>query len=174
VVENATGQPFMDALRTSVLQPAGADAIRDDDATALVPGRAPGYQRGKDGVLRNSALADTSNKIPGGGLVGTAPDVARFGAALLDGRLLAPATFALMTRPQKTRGGVQTTAGLGLFVTQTAGVAEAWHTGGQPQVSTVLYLRPGRRCAVAILCNLEGVGNALRDLARALAIAIGS
>jgi serine beta-lactamase-like protein LACTB, mitochondrial len=169
VTEGATGQPFLDVLRTSVFAPAGMTVTRDDDTTAFIPGRAPGYQRWKDGVLRHSALADISNKVPGGGLIGTAADVARFGAALVDGHLVSPATFARMTEPQSTSTGTATTSGLGLFVSRTHGVAEAWHTGGQPQVSTVLYLQPERRRVVALLCNLESVGPSLKTLARAIA-----
>jgi serine beta-lactamase-like protein LACTB len=168
-VEGASGLPFVEYLRQNVFAPAGMTATRDDDATAFISGRAPGYQRGKDGVLRNSILADTSNKVPGGGLVGTARDVARFGAALIDGRLLPPQARRLMMEPQKTRSGVLTTSGLGVFLSHTDGVAEVWHVGGQPKVSTVLYLEPDRRRSVAILANLESVGNSLRDVARSLA-----
>jgi serine beta-lactamase-like protein LACTB len=168
-VEGASGQPFVEYLRANVFGPAGMTSTRDDDATAFIAERAPGYQRGKDGVLRNAILADTSNKVPGGGLVGTAEDVARFGAALVDGRLLGAPARRQMLDPQKTREGTLTTSGLGVFLSHTNGVDEAWHVGGQPRVSTVLYMEPGRRRAVAILSNLENVGNSLRDLARALA-----
>ena len=58
---------------------------RDDDQRELIPGRAQGYVRDGDGRLRNSALTDTSYKVPGGGLCATAADVARFGSALVSG-----------------------------------------------------------------------------------------
>ena len=41
--------------------------------------------------------------------------------------------------------------------------------GGQPQVSTVVYMLPELGVAVAILANLEGVENGLLDLARQVA-----
>lgn len=46
---------------------------------------------------------------------------------------------------------------------------EAWHTGGQERVSTVLYLRPDEGLSVAVLTNLQGVGGELVALARRLA-----
>jgi serine beta-lactamase-like protein LACTB len=168
-VEGASGQPFVEYLRQNVFAPAGMTSTRDDDATAFIEGRAPGYQRGKDGVMRNAILADTSNKVPGGGLVGTAEDVARFGAALVEGRLIGAPARRQMFNPQKTRNGTVTSSGLGVFLSHTHGVEEAWHVGGQPRVSTVLYMAPGRRRVVAILSNLENVGNSLTDLARSLA-----
>jgi hypothetical protein len=36
-------------------------------------------------------------------------------------------------------------------------------------VSTVLYMQPDRRVAVAVLTNLEGIGPVLLDLARQIA-----
>ena len=63
-------------------------ATRVDDVRELIPNRAQGYVRDASGQLLNSALADMSYKVPGGGLCGTAPDVARFGAALLSGQLV--------------------------------------------------------------------------------------
>jgi hypothetical protein len=76
----------------------------------------------------------------------------------------------MMTR-QATRDGKLTGTGLGLFLAERDGVREAWHTGGQPQVSTVLYMQPDRRVAVVLLTNLEGIGPVLLDLARQIAAA---
>jgi CubicO group peptidase (beta-lactamase class C family) len=115
-----------------------------------------------------------SYKVPGGGLAATAGDVARFGSALLSGRLLSPASLERMLTRQETRGGRLTGYGLGLAVGERDGRLEAWHTGGQERVSTVLYLSPDttvpeRGRAVAILANLEGVQPHLLALARRLA-----
>jgi CubicO group peptidase (beta-lactamase class C family) len=116
-------------------------------------------------------LADTSNKVPGGGLVGTAADAARFGAAFLGSALVSEQSRRLMTTAQSTRTG-PTSSGYGFFVGRADGVREAWHEGGQPQVSNILYIQLDRRRVVALLSNLEGVGPQLRDLARAAARAI--
>jgi CubicO group peptidase (beta-lactamase class C family) len=69
-----------------------------DDVQEIIPNRAQGYVRDEGGRLLNSALADMSYKVPGGGLSGTAPDVARFGAALLSSRLVSPETLKRMLR----------------------------------------------------------------------------
>jgi hypothetical protein len=41
-----------------------------------------------------------------------------------------------------------------------------YHTGGQPKVSTVLYLLPDAGVAVALLANLENVERDLLAVAR--------
>jgi CubicO group peptidase (beta-lactamase class C family) len=168
-VEGAGSAPFMEQLRASVFQPAGMESARDDDVLAIIPHRAEGYWRRPDGSLQNAPLSDTSNRMPGGGLVATAEDVARFASALQRGLLLKPETLQMALTPQKLRGGRTTGYGLGWVVGRRGPRREAYHVGGQPQVSTVLYMQPDAGVAVAILANLEGIENALLDLARQLA-----
>jgi CubicO group peptidase (beta-lactamase class C family) len=165
-VEGAGGAPFMDQLRASVFQPAGMESARDDSVFAIVPHRARGYFRHGDGALANAPLTDTSNRIPGGGLIATAEDVARFASALQRGLLLKPETLQMALAPQKLRGGRATGYGLGWVVGRRGTRREVYHVGGQPQVSSVLYMQPDAGVAVAILANLEGIENALLDLAR--------
>jgi serine beta-lactamase-like protein LACTB len=169
VLEGAGGAPFLEQLRTSVFQPAGMESARDDNVFAIVPHRARGYFRHGDGNLANAPLADTSNRIPGGGLVASAEDVARFASALQRGLLLKPETLRMALTAQKLRGGRATGYGLGWVLGRRGTRREAYHVGGQPQVSTVLYMQPDAGVAVAILANLEGIENALLDLARQLA-----
>jgi CubicO group peptidase (beta-lactamase class C family) len=169
VVEGASGMPYMDYVRRNIFEPAGMERAQADNVYAIVPNRARGYQKSSTGELRNSALADTSNKIPGGGMLATAEDVARFAMALQGGVLLQKESLARMMTRQTTRDSRMTGAGLGVFLGDRDGVREVWHTGGQPQVSTVLYMRPDRRVSVALLTNLEGIGPNLLELARHLA-----
>ncbi len=163
---HAAGRAFLPLLQETVFGPAGMTSTRDDDLRDLIPNRAQGYVRDASGQLLNSALADTSYKVPGGGLCATAPDVARFGTALLSGQLVTKETLQRMLTRQKTRDGRVTGYGLGLALGSRGGRREAWHLGGQQRVSTVLYLRTDADQAVAILTNLENVQPELLDLAR--------
>lgn len=169
VVEGAAGRPFIDVLREDVFGPAGMTSTRVDDPLALIPHRARGYARDEAGDLVNSALVDVTYKVPGGGLCGTAPDVARFGLALLSGRLLDRSTLEQMLTAQRLRTGRRTGFGLGLVVDVRGRAREAWHVGGQERVSTLLYLRPDAGVVVAVLSNLEKVQRPLLSLGRRLA-----
>lgn len=168
-VEGASGESFLDYLRKNVLEPAGMERTGPDDAFAILPNRAQGYQRSASGDLANSAQADTSNKIPGGGLAGTGVDVARFLVALQNGVLVKKETLARMLTRQAARDGKPSGYGLGIFLADRRGVREAWHSGGQQRVSTVLYLQPDRRLVVVLLANLEGVREPLLEVARQVA-----
>ena len=166
-VEAVSGMRFLDYLRENVFRPAGMETIRDDDARVLIPNRAQGYVRTAAGELRNALPADTSYKIPGGGLIGTAADVARFAAALESGALLGTETLATTLTRQRTKGGRTLGYGLGWDLRERRGRREASHVGGQEGVSNVLYVQPDRGLAVVLLTNLQDVRPF--DLARRIA-----
>jgi serine beta-lactamase-like protein LACTB len=168
-VEGVSGKPFLEYLHERVFAPAGMDSARGDDVLAIIPNRAAGYQMTAGGELRNSPMSDTSNRTAGGGLVATAEDVARFAIAFQKGALLKPSTAQAAYGRQRTRDRKVTGYGLGWIVGQASGRTEVYHTGGQPRVSTVLYMVPRSGLAVVLLCNLEGVSAPLLDLARQVA-----
>jgi CubicO group peptidase (beta-lactamase class C family) len=172
-VEAAAEMKFADYLREHVFAPAGMTEARVDDVLEIIPNRAAGYMRLPGGPLLNSRLADTSNKIPGGGLCATASDVAHFAIALQGGVLLKKETLRSMWTAQKTKDGRKTGYGLGFLLGTSRGQAEVWHHGGQPRVSTLLYMQPERKLAIVLLANLESVSPALTELARRVAQQIG-
>jgi serine beta-lactamase-like protein LACTB len=169
VIEGATGQPFADVVREAVFRPAGMTRTQPDEVRRLTPNRARGYTRDRQGALVNSALAVTSYKVPGGGLSGTAPDLARFGLALISGALLEPESWESMRTLQRTRGGQARGHGLGLALDEHDSEPEVWKDGGQAGVSTMLYLGAGQGPVVSLLANYEGVAVPLLSLARRIA-----
>jgi CubicO group peptidase (beta-lactamase class C family) len=163
IIEGASGMPYDEYMRRYVFEPAGMRLTRVDDNFAIVPNRARGYTPRTfavfDGNYRNAILMDSSYKIPGGGLLSTADDLARFAIGVNRGTLLKAETLALMSRNQTTRDGALTGYGLGWYVgTRPGRSAEGsiWHGGVQPGFTGELWLLPSRGCAVAILANLEG------------------
>ena len=172
IIEGASGLPYDRYLAERVFQPAGMETARVEDVLALVPHRAHGYQRGGAGEILNSAPSDVSNRVAGGGLAATAEDVAKFAVAIQRGTLLKPSTARAAWGRQTTRDRKATGYGLGWVVGNTRGRVEAYHTGGQPRVSAVLYMAPRSGFAVVLLCNLEGVSTSLLDLAREIASAL--
>lgn len=166
VVEAAAERTFAEAVRDYVAGPSGAKTLQDDDVRRIVRGRAQGYVRVR-GALQNSALMDASYKLGGGGLCCSAEDLARFGQALIAGRLVARETLAAMWTPQQTSGGEVLTYGLGLRVDEHDGRRAVMHSGAQSRVSTMFYTLPDDGVVVAVLCNLERVR--LAGLAQKLA-----
>jgi serine beta-lactamase-like protein LACTB len=166
-VEGVTGKSFIEALKEGVFGPAGMVSTRVDEVATIIPNRAQGYVRLPSGDVRNAGFADVSNKVPGGGLCSTAADVARFGMALAGGTLVKRETLAHMLTSMKSRDGRPTSYGFGLNVSGPGRRREAWHTGGQERVTTVLYLQPDSGLVVVLLSNLQHAS--LTDLARRVA-----
>jgi serine beta-lactamase-like protein LACTB, mitochondrial len=163
-VESAAGQRFLDYVKTRILDPAGIDRLRDDNRVVVLPNRARGYTKQNDGQVVNCGLADTSNKIPGGGLAGTAGDVVKFALAVHTGKLLKPSTVEAMFTPQKTLDGKRIRYGLGWALENVNGRSAVGHSGGQQGTSTMLLMLPKEGHAVAAMCNLDGAG--MSNLAR--------
>jgi CubicO group peptidase (beta-lactamase class C family) len=160
VVEGASGLSFMEYMHQSIFRPAGMENTHDDDPHVIIANRAAGYRMNERGELLNAYYVDMSNKMPAGGYITTVEDLASFAAAVMNGTLIKHATLEHMLTPQKTTSGEVVPYGLGwgLFPDETwYGEREAFHGGGTPRVSGMLYLLPDRRFAVAILMNLEEV-----------------
>jgi serine beta-lactamase-like protein LACTB len=168
-VEGASGMSFSDYVRENVFKPAKMDRIRVDNVTDIIPNRAQGYQKTQSGELRNSGLADTSYKIPGGGFISTVEDLARFAIAMQTGTLVKTETVNQMWNAQKTRDGKGTAYGLGWGVSERNGMKEVHHGGAQQRVSTFLYTIPEKGLAVVLMTNLENIGGGLANLSREIA-----
>jgi serine beta-lactamase-like protein LACTB len=166
VIEGASGMTFTDYLREHIFKPAGMQHTQVDDLYAIIPNRARGYTPKVfglfDGNYRNPVPMDSSYKIPGGGLVSTAEDLARFALAAQNGVLIKPATFAEMSKSQKTRDGRETGYGYGWYVGAGGGFSgdpdSVWHGGVQAGFTGNLWLLPKKRFVLVILTNLEGGG----------------
>ena len=166
VIEGASAMKYEDYMRENVFKPAGMQHTYVDDLFVIIPSRARGYRPKVYGIFngenRNASLMDSSYKIPGGGLVSTAEDLARFAIAAQTGVLIKPTTFAEMSKSQKTRDGRETGYGYGWYVGELGGFSNdpdaVWHGGVQPGFTSNLWLLPKKRFAVVILTNLEGGG----------------
>ena len=106
----------------------------------------------------NADFLDPSYKIPGGGWLSSAEDLARFEVALLTDRLVRRATRDVMWTPLKPSDGSEDTYGLGWGVVKNASVTEVAHSGSQQGTSTDTVLAPDQRAGVVVLINTEDVG----------------
>ncbi len=166
-VEGASGTKFTEYIRRNIFEPAGMRTIRPDDAFEIIPNRARGYRKVLGGGIRNCALADTSNKIPGGGLCSNAEDLVALASHLWAGTLLKKETLALMFTRQTTRDGKPTPYGLGWQIGDAPGRPWVGHGGAQTGTRTLLWMSPTGDFTVALMANLEGVQ--LEPLARKIA-----
>jgi CubicO group peptidase (beta-lactamase class C family) len=167
IIEGASAMKYEDYMRENIFKPAGMQHTFVDDIYVLISNRARGYRPKVYGVFngenRNMALMDSSYKIPAGGLVSTAEDIARFAIAVQNNRLIKKETLEQMSKSQKTRDGRETGYGYGWYtdIPDSRGKQVdgwIWHGGVQPGFTSDLWLMPKKRFALVILTNLEGGG----------------
>ena len=164
VIEGASGVPYLQFMHDRVFAPLGMNATLADFPDSIIPGRTSFYAGPDSGSpLRNAPYVDNSYKWPSGGFLSTTEDLARFGQALLDGKLLTAATREMMWTPMPLRDGTATTYGIGWGVDADAqGRRRMSHTGGSIGGVSLLALYPDQDLVVAITVNTDKGGmNAL-------------
>ncbi len=163
-MEGASGEKFVDYLRENVFVPSSMQDTRADNLIAIIPHRTRYYSRNKSGAVVNADLLDSSYKIPGGGLISSADDMARFEIAILNDTLIKRDTREIMWTPQKTADGLQSGYALGWGTSIRDGVFEVGHNGSQQGASTSIRIAPEKRDAAVVLINMDEVdAGALAD-----------
>ena len=156
-IEGASGEKYVDFVRKNIFTPAGMNSTVADDRFAVILSRTRFYHKDESGRVLNADFLDSSYKIPGGGWLSSAEDMARFEVAILGDQLVNRATRGVMWTPQKTADGSKNDYALGWGTGKELGVADVGHGGGQQGTSTFIMLMPERRAGVVVLSNMDGV-----------------
>lgn len=160
VMEGASGEKYLDFMRQNVLVPAGMEHTQADDRLVIIPFRTRFYQKTGSGTIENADFLDSSYKIPGGGWISSAQDMAKFEVAILDDKLIKRSTRDLMWTPLKPSDGSEDKYGLGWEVSNESGGKVVGHSGGQQGTSTDLQIAPDQRAAVVVLANMDNLASA--------------
>ena len=160
VIEGASGETYENYVRKHVLNPSGMGQTRPDDRRAIIPFRTRFYSQNSEGSVTHAEFLDASYKVPGGGLLSSAPDLARFSAAVLNDRLVSRATLDMMWTPQipSDRLG-RMVYGLGWQIGSIGGVTTVGHGGSQQGTSAMMLIAPEARAGIVVLINSDSVGS---------------
>jgi CubicO group peptidase (beta-lactamase class C family) len=157
VIEGASGAKYVDFVRQNVFIPAGMAQTQVDNRFAIIPYRTRFYQKTESGSVQNADFLDSSYKIPGGGWLSSAEDMARFEVAILNDKLIRRSTRDLMWTPLRPSDGSKDEYGLGWGNGSEDGSVSVGHNGGQQGTSTSFTIAPAQRAGVVVLTNMEGV-----------------
>lgn len=155
VCQRAGGKPYAQLIDERIARPLGMTSLVPDRAWVEIPRRATGYRRLPGVGIARSLDADVSWKLAGGGFTSNVGDMARFGIALTDDRLLDAEWRARMAQEQRTLGGEATGYGLGLRIGRWNGKPLLTHGGAQEKTRTALWILPEAPLALAIMTNSE-------------------
>ncbi|WP_309113563.1 serine hydrolase domain-containing protein [Saccharothrix sp.] len=135
LIEEVTGRPYGEAVEKRILRPLGLRSTSVPGDRVGIPGpHAHGYYR-VDGKDVDVTRLNPSVAYAAGEMISTTADLDRFVDALLDGRVLAPAQLAELTKTTP----VSSEYGLGLEVSELpCGVTVYGHSGGIPGYSSFL------------------------------------
>jgi CubicO group peptidase (beta-lactamase class C family) len=151
-LEHVSGRDFASLMREAVLAPAGMRGTTP--ATAPRGARTTFYELENSGAVRVSPPIDLSDRLPAGGFLSTADDLARFGVALTDGTLVGKETAAKMFRSQRTTAGEKTGYGLGLEVHPSPFGLFVSHTGAVAGGTAALLIHVKTGTVLALTTNL--------------------
>jgi CubicO group peptidase (beta-lactamase class C family) len=181
VMEAAAGKPFLDLMQAELLAPLQLANTGPDDKLRPVPGRASDYQSiMRDGAVIPAPFTNSSGKWAGGGFRATPADLASFGAALLQGDVVAPATLQIMFTPRTLSNGQVNPQDYALGVRidvlkDPAYPGRSWravHHGGVATGSQAMFVMlPDQKVVVALSANAttqppaRGMFDAATDIA---------
>ena len=176
VLEHSTHEPVATSLRRQILDPLGLRDVVLQPQERPSPSAAHGYE-GVAGISDRD-LSDGKGFVPNralaslgwtaGGIVASAPSVAKFGDAMIRGTLLGPAARREMTtfRPTGTQAAAYTSYALGLGELG----ANLWVVlGDEPGFGSTLAYIPAEHITVAVLANQSDSTLATLNIAQNLA-----
>jgi CubicO group peptidase (beta-lactamase class C family) len=104
IVEKVSGQPYHDYVRDRIFGPAGMASTEFLPPSGPVANRAIGYTTRLGGARRSNAPTLPWRASSAGGVYSTAPDLARYAAALAKGTLVSGAALAKVSRDPRGMG----------------------------------------------------------------------
>ncbi len=152
IIEKVSGRPWHGEMKRRIFEPLGLSSIAYAADGVARPTLATGHDR-EGGKQVPVQLSNLSISGAAGGLVATAGDVARWNAALHGGRLLKPASYALMTAPGRLNDGTATAYGFGLRLGQLRGLPAYVHGGSLAGYRTDGMYVPDRKLFVGVFGN---------------------
>jgi CubicO group peptidase (beta-lactamase class C family) len=154
-IEGATKQDFLSYVQQQVFRPLKMESSVADSSQKEIPNRTRFYSRDSAGQIVAAPVTDLSDRLPAGGFLSTAEDLARFGSALLREGYLKNETRTLMFTSQRTSDGKETGVGLGWRIGKDEKGRRILHHGGDSVGARAFILMyPDLRVVVVMLSNL--------------------
>jgi D-alanyl-D-alanine carboxypeptidase len=146
-------------MRKRVFEPAGMMDTRYEDAFELRPNRAKGYHKDSTGVINGALISNFYSTIGDCGILTTGKDLAKWGPALSNGKVVSKAQVEKMwTKHQLNNGKLSQedyrTYGLGWRIDDILGGPEFGHNGALKKGYTGFYrYYPEFDLSIAVMSN---------------------
>ena len=155
LIQKVSGQSYGDFLEARVFKPLGMGATRVISESDIIPNRAAGYILEKNEIKNQRWVSPHWNTLADGALYSTAADMTKWDAAITNGALLKPASYAQMWTPAPLNDGKTYPYGFAWDLIEINCHRLQEH-GGAWQGFTAHYARyPDDHLSVIVLTNLE-------------------
>ncbi len=173
IIEKVSGMPYAKFVEQRIFVPLGMkDTAYEGFERSKTP-HAAGHTQGTQGYEHSAPLSMTQ-PYAAGSLVSTVDDLARWDAAVSQGKLLKPASWQRAFTPYTLADGKSTGYGYGWQVGTLQGVPAVSHGGGINGFSTYALRLPEQKVFVAVLSNTDGgLANPGVVASKAAALAMG-
>jgi len=149
IVERASGYTFAAFLRERIFQPMGmSNTVAFEDGISTMSNRAFGYTQ-EQGRWGRTDQSQTSAVLGDGGIYSSIDDLAKWDAALYDGRLLRPSSLQAAFKPATRTDDPDVEYGFGWRITGET----LWHSGETMGFRNVIVRYPKRRLTIIVLTN---------------------
>jgi CubicO group peptidase (beta-lactamase class C family) len=156
VVEKVSGVPFAKFLEQRILRPAGMTHSYFEPGKD-VAGLASGYTSFALGKPELATLEADGWIFTAGAMYASASDLARWDLALMDGKILKPESFRLMTTARALSTGKSANYGCGLAIGTQDGETVLRHGGAVSGFLAYNTAYPRTKSAVVVLANTDHV-----------------
>jgi CubicO group peptidase (beta-lactamase class C family) len=149
IVQRASGKTFAKFLRERIFQPLGMfNTVAHEEGVSTVNNRAFGYTQ-EAGRWSRTDQDPTSTVLGDGGIYSSIDDLAKWDAALYDGRLLQPSSLRAAFTPATHTDDPEIEYGYGWRITGET----LWHSGESVGFRNVIVRYPKRHATVVVLTN---------------------
>ena len=155
MVERAAGVPIRQLFEERLFKPAGL--THTSYAPADTPALATGYTSFALGNPERAAREPEGWLYTAGGLYSTAADLARWDLALIEGKVLKPESWRVMSAPRLLKNGRSTDYACGLAAGEREGEVLYGHSGAVSGFLAFDTFVPRTRSAVVLLVNGDDV-----------------
>jgi D-alanyl-D-alanine carboxypeptidase len=160
IAEKAAGVPLWELLRSRVFTPLGMESVTDIDRGRLAESDPVGYLRYGLGPRRVAPKEGKGWLFAAGEIAMTARDLGKWNVALIEHRLLSPASSLEMETAVRLKNGLGTRYGLGLNVTTQFSRRVLSHGGEVSGFTASNTVFPDDRAAITVLTNLDAAAAA--------------
>jgi CubicO group peptidase (beta-lactamase class C family) len=155
IVSKVSGRPFATFLEDRILRPQGLTHTVFEPRDPKPPEFAQGYVTFALGPPEVPKPEGPGWVSAAGALYSTPSDLAKWDLALMEGKVLKPETYRLMTSPRKLADGTMSNYGCGLAVGKRGDQLVLGHNGAVAGFYAQNSMFPETKSAVVLLSNFD-------------------